>query len=122
MSDDYTSEHTISNITCIVCSPSDPTMGGQRMDARADDIKVCDRFFSRKRQLSLSQETALSTPFCSSYLRVAYDVSFNDGGQLFLVVRTVEPLLSFSRQGVEGLVRGPKHGKRFVDGQSEDRE
>lgn len=70
----------------------------------------------------LAKKLYFPPPFCSSYLRVAYDVGFNDGSQLFLVVRTVEPLLSFGWQGVEGLVCGPKHGERLVDRHREDGE
>lgn len=54
-------------------------------------------------------------PSSSSYHCAAYDVSLHDGGQLLLVVRTKEPLLSAGWQGVEGLVRGPQHGERLVD-------
>lgn len=77
------------------------------MDVRADDIN----------NMLLAPSCSSSTPSfsSSSYQYVAYDVSLHDGGQLFLVVGTEEPLLSAGRQGVEGLVRGPQHGERLVD-------
>lgn len=61
-------------------------------------------------------------PSSSSYLGVAYDVSLHDGSQLVLVVRAGEPAPSFSWQGAEGLVRGPEHGERLVDGLLEHRD
>lgn len=59
---------------------------------------------------------------CPPNLNAAYDVSLYDGGQLLLVIRTKEPLLSTSRQGVQGLVCRPHHGKRLVDFHLEDGE
>lgn len=89
------------------------------MDVRADDIKIngtCENLLKRSNML-LAPSSSSSTPSfsSSSYHYVAYDVSLHDGGQLFLVVGTEEPLLSAGRQGVEGLVRGPQHGERLVD-------
>lgn len=49
-------------------------------------------------------------------------MSFDGGSELVLVVGAGEPAPSFSRQGVEGLVRGPEDGEGLVDGHLEQRQ
>lgn len=72
--------------------------------------------------MSQLRTTVLYIQLCSSYPGVANDVSLHSGSQLVQVVRAGEPALPFSWQGLEGLVCGPEHGERLVDGHLQHRE